>query len=117
MIQVKATREGLLGQTTASGYKIDLYVSFVALPARDALWKFVKLYNPTNGRSCYAQVLDVGPWNTADNEYVFSGQRPAAESGSSVSGKGTNGAGIDLGERVWQLLGMTNNSEVQWEFI
>jgi hypothetical protein len=29
----------------------------------------------------------------------------------------TNGAGIDLGERVWDLLGMRDNAEVEWEFI
>jgi hypothetical protein len=35
------------------------------------------------------------------------GARPAAESGVSVCGHGINRAGIDLGERVYFLLGMT----------
>jgi hypothetical protein len=114
---VKATREGLLGSKTASGYVIDSVVPFVALPAHKALGNFVRVTNPSNKRSCLAIVLDVGPWNTQDDDYVFDGKRPAAESGVSLSGQGTNKAGIDLGEKVWKSLGMTDNSEVDWEFI
>lgn len=114
---VKATREGLVGHTTASGYVIDTHVPFVALPSVNALDRFVKLTNPANGKACLAIVLEVGPWNTHDDAYVFAGQRPQAESGVSVSGQGTNGAGIDLGEKVWTQLGMTNNGPVDWEFV
>lgn len=114
---VRATREGLPGQRTASGYTIDAVVPFVALPSVGALHRFVKITNPTNSKSCFAIVLDVGPWNTHDDAYVFAGQRPQAESGVSVSGHGTNGAGIDLGEKVWADLGMTDNSSVEWEFL
>ena len=114
---VKATREGLVGQKTASGYVIDTVVPFVALPSVSALGRFVKLTNPANSKSCFAIVLEVGPWNTHDDAYVFAGQRPQAEAGTSISGQGTNGAGIDLGEKVWKLLGMANNSEIQWEFL
>jgi hypothetical protein len=28
-----------------------------------------------------------------------------------------NKAGIDLGERVWSLLEMTGNTDVEWEFV
>jgi hypothetical protein len=114
---VKATREGLVGDKTASGYVIDTVVPFVALPSTNALGRLVKLTNLANSKACYAFVLDVGPWNTADDAYVFGGQRPAAESGMSVSGRGTNGAGIDLGEKVWSLLGMADNSNVEWDFV
>jgi hypothetical protein len=114
---VKATREGLIGRRTASGYVIDRYVSFVALPSRQALWRFIHIINPLNGRHTYAQVLDVGPWNSADNEYVFGSARPQAESGIDLFGRKTNGAGIDLGERVWSALGLIDNSEVAWEFL
>jgi hypothetical protein len=40
VITVKATREGLLGQKTASGYVIDTVVPFVALPciASSRIW-------------------------------------------------------------------------------
>lgn len=133
MITVKATREGLPGQKTASGYVIEDKVPFVALPSTQALHQWVLLYNPENGNRCRALVLDVGPWNTDDHAYVFQertvrdyafiespgllvGVRPKAETGLSMSGKGTNGSGIDLGEAVWRLLEMKDNSLICWEF-
>jgi hypothetical protein len=70
-MKVKATREGLVGDKTESGYVIDRVVPFVALPSYRAVGKFVKITNPTNGVSAYAVVLDVGPWNTRDDAYVF----------------------------------------------
>lgn len=117
MITVKATREGLVGRPTASGYVIDKVVPFVALPSTKALGRVVRVRNPANGKRCLAVVLDVGPWNERDDEYVFNGARPASEKGVSVSGVGTNNAGIDLGERVWKALGMTGNTAVEWEFV
>ncbi len=117
MITVKATREGLAGQKTASGYVIDHVVPFVALPSRKALFRAVRLTNPANGKTCIALVLDVGPWNIDDDAYVLGTARPKAESGISVSGQGTNGAGIDLGEKVWAMLGMADNTQVSWELV
>jgi hypothetical protein len=114
---VKATREGLIGGQTASGYIIDRIVPFVALPCDKALQRFVRLTNPLNQKSCIAIVLDVGPWNTRDDAYVMGGARPQAESGTDTSGRTTNGAGIDLGERVWTELGMLDNGLVDWEFL
>jgi hypothetical protein len=61
--------------------------------------------------------MDVGPWNIHDDNYVFGDAQPQAESGISLSGKGTNKAGIDLGEYVWDYLGMTDNGNVSWEFV
>ena len=49
--------------------------------------------------------------------YVFGGARPQAESGTDSTGRPTNGAGIDLGERVWAELGMLDNGQVDWEFV
>ena len=112
MITVKATSEGLLGKTTASGYVVDKAVPFVALPSALALSKLILVLNPLNGAKCYAFVLDVGPWNTTDDAYVFGGQRPLAESQPN-----TNGSGIVLGFRVWTLLGMTDNTDVTWSFV
>ena len=117
MMTVKATREGLLGGTTASGYVVDRVIPFVALPAGRALHRFVRLRNPANGRTTLAIVLDIGPWNEQDDQYVFRGARPAAESGIDARGRPTNHAGIDLGERVWKMLGMTDNGPVEWEFL
>ena len=67
MMQVKATREGLIGKETASGFVIDRSMPFVALPAERALYKFVRLRNPANNASTLAIVLDIGPWNTRDD--------------------------------------------------
>lgn len=122
-MRVKATREGLVGQETASGYKIDRIVKFVALPSTKALKLFVRVSNPLNGRSTLAQVLEVGPWSEHDDAYVFSQARPLAESNrkvdrnhNEISGP-TNGAGIDLGEAVWMDMGMLDNGEVEWNFV
>ncbi len=117
MIRVKATREGLVGHATATGWVIDTVTPFVALPSRKALHRRVLVGNPLNGNSIIARVLDVGPFNTSDDAYVLHGSRPLAESGESVSGKGTNGAGIDLGEVVWGALEMKDNGPVEWEFV
>ena len=114
---VKATREGLVGRPTSSGYIIDKVVPFVALPHVEALGRFVRLTNAATGKACIAIVLDVGPWNTMDREYVFGGARPQAETGTDTTGRPTNGAGIDLGERVWKALGMTDNAPINWEFL
>jgi hypothetical protein len=117
MITVRATREGLPGGKTSSGYIIESVVPFVALPDRAALYLWIVVTNPLNGKSIRALVLDVGPWNVADHAYVFGGARPAAESGQDVSRNGhTNGAGIDLGGRVWDYLGMLDNGNVCWGF-
>ncbi len=116
MITVKATREGLIGQKTASGYVIDHFVPFVALPSGAALRLWVLVTNPLNGQTVRALVLDVGPHYTDDHAYVFGEARPRAESGVKADGTPMNGAGIDLSERVWIALGMTDNTSVEWEF-
>ena len=119
-MRVKATREGLVGDETSSGWHIDTVRMFVALPARKALFRWVNIKNPLNGKTCRAEVLDVGPFNINDNGYVFGGLRPLSESGSHVDETGktvmgvTNGSGIDLGEAVWLALGMLDNTQVDW---
>jgi hypothetical protein len=112
---VKATREGLVGSITASGYIIDSIIPFVALPDVKALHKFVRITKGT--KSVIAIVLDVGPWNTHDDLYVFGLHQPQSETGTDIMGRKTNSSGIDLGERVWNELGMTDNGLVTWEFI
>ncbi|HEV8445437.1 MAG TPA: hypothetical protein VGQ44_01410 [Gemmatimonadaceae bacterium] len=114
---VKATREGLIGDVTSSGYRIDAVVAFVALPSVRALQRFVRVTNPATGRSTLAQVLDVGPHFTHDDAYVFGTARPGAETGRKGDGTPMNGAGIDLSEAVWDALGMTDNGPVDWTFV
>jgi len=116
-MRVKATREGNIGQRTATNYRIETVVPFVALPSYAAIRLWVKVTNPANGKSIRALVLDVGPWETEDHAYVFDGARPFAECGFDRHGRRTNRAGIDLGERVWRELEMTDNTEVEWEFL
>jgi hypothetical protein len=116
-VRVKATREGLLGGKTSSGYRVETEVPFVALPSTAALRCWVIVSNPRNGKRIRALVLDVGPWNEHDHAYVFGGQRPQAESGIDSFKRKTNGAGIDLGEQVWNALQMTDNDPVEWEFV
>src|SRR5574340_39656 len=106
---VKATREGLVGNKTAAGWRICNEVPFVALPSPAALRQWVRLTNPINGKTVDALVLDVGPWNIEDDEYVFGYARPQAESGKDKFGRTTNHAGIDLGEFVWKALDMKDN--------
>jgi len=92
---------------------------FVALPSRKALRKLVLIRYA--GRVCPAVVLDVGPWfpyraaqfpdQGDDDAYVFHGEPPRAEQWKGHKRRGDprqlpiNGAGIDLGDGVIQVLG------------
>ena len=117
MIAVKATREGLIGQKTATGWTISKHVPYVALPSHAALHQWIVVQNASNGKFIAAIVLDVGPWNEDDDEYVFGTARPLAETGTDTRGRATNHAGIDLGEFVWDYLEMVDNGEVSWGFL
>lgn len=116
-MNVKATREGLLGHPLATGIINTPHLPFVALPSTKALYEFVRVTNPLNGKSTVAIVLDVGPWNEHDDAYVLAGARPQAESGTDTRGRTTNGAGIDLSEAVWHALDMRDNGQVLWEYV
>lgn len=117
--KVKATREGLVGHQTSIGLTISRKAVFVALPAYKALWKTVAVRY--NDQIALAPVLDVGPWNEYDNAYVFGDARPLSESGISLSGQGTNRAGIDLSDGLIEELGyeplLWDNPDVEWTFI
>jgi hypothetical protein len=60
-VRLWATREGLVGRTTAAGHLISADDHFVALPSRKALNKSVIV--SYHGKSVTAPVLDIGPWN------------------------------------------------------
>lgn len=70
--KVHATREGLVGYTTANGHKIQPNDHFVSLPSWTALNDNgksdyrVKITAP-NGQTAIAPVWDTGPWNFKDN--------------------------------------------------
>jgi hypothetical protein len=135
--RVFATREGLVGSTTANGHVIRPRDHFVALPSRQALGPrdsgdyTVKVCAAT-GRCEWAPVWDVGPWNTADDYWNPPGERsswpdlpqgqPEAQAAFEDGYNGghdqfgrpvRNQAGIDLADGTfWDGLGLRNNSWV-----
>jgi hypothetical protein len=60
-LRLWATREGLVGRTTAGGHLITPNDHFVALPSRKALNRTVIV--AYHGKTVTAPVLDIGPWN------------------------------------------------------
>jgi N-acetylmuramoyl-L-alanine amidase len=92
----------------------DLYV---ALPDKFIEERpLVRVYNPQINEFATAEILDVGPWNT-DDPYWDKGTRPQAESGTDMTGRTTNGAGIDLSPALAKLLKIDGMGMVDWEFI
>lgn len=132
--RVFATREGLVGGTTASGHVIVEDDRFVALPSRTALGEKVTV--SYGDRSVTVPVLDVGPWNIDDDWWNTSDVRerwgdlprgtPQAQAAwewgynGGEDGKGRrvrNPAGIDLADGVfWGALGMSGNDWVEVTF-
>lgn len=75
---VFATREGLVGGTTANGHRIVARDHFVALPSRRGLagrngGEYSVRVCAANGRCAWAPVWDVGPWNTRDDYWAGPG--------------------------------------------
>lgn len=91
----------------------DLYV---ALPDRfEGERRNVVVHNRVTGKSVSAAIEDVGPWNI-DDPYWDKGTRPQAETGTDMSGRTTNGAGIDLSPALADALGIDGIGEVDWDF-
>lgn len=63
-VRLWATREGLVGRTTAAGHVITPNDHFVALPSRKAVNKTVIV--SYHGKNVTVPVLDIGPWNRDD---------------------------------------------------
>ena len=113
---VKATGKAQTQATTFDGYVIDTLVNFVFLPSVSAMGRTILIRNATYTSWEFAVVLGVGPWNTHDDAYVFTGERPQAESGVSSYGIITDGAGIDIGLTLWNTLGVEDLGDVEWKF-
>jgi hypothetical protein len=135
--RVFATREGLVGGTTANGHVITPDDRFVALPSRRALSPrgssdySVKVC-AANGRCAFAPVWDIGPWNTQDDYWSPPVRRqrwqdlpqgvPQAQAAfrngynGGKDGYGrrvANPAGIDLGDGIFRgALGLKGNATV-----
>lgn len=140
--KVFATREGLVGGTTANGHIIKDRDLFVALPSRRALAPrdksdySVKVCVP-GGKCAFAPVWDVGPWNTRDDYWNPAPQRqewvdlprglPQAQAAFKNNYNGgkdqydrkvANPAGIDLGDGMfWDALGLKNNAWVSVDYL
>lgn len=90
---------------------------YVALPDRFRGERpLVRVYNGLTGESAIAEIWDVGPWNT-DDPYWAKETRPQAESGTDMSGRETNGAGIDLSPALADAISIDGMGEVDWEFV
>jgi hypothetical protein len=141
--RVFATREGLVGGTTANGHVIKTNDRFAALPSRRALASNggseyqVRICYPVNGRCTTTSVWDVGPWNTKDDYWNPSTIRemwknlprgkPEAQAAYLEGYNGgldqfgrrvANPAGIDLADGTfWLDLGMSNNDWVNVTYL
>jgi hypothetical protein len=112
--RVLATREGQIGDVTATRMRIRSDSRFVALPHRRALGRMVEIRH--GDRVVVAEVLDVGPWNI-DDDYWEHDARPASERGHGFYRTPVNTAGIDLSDPVFAELGMRDNDIVEWRFV
>ncbi|WP_112274991.1 hypothetical protein [Lentzea terrae] len=135
--RVYATREGLVGGTTANGHTIRSRDHFAALPSRRGLapnnsGSYSVQICASNGRCEWAPVWDVGPWNTKDDYWNPSATRemwknlpqgkPEAQAAYQDNYNGgkdqfgrevANPAGIDLADGTfWDGLKLTTNSWV-----
>jgi|AntRauTorckE6833_2_1112554.scaffolds.fasta_scaffold06324_1 hypothetical protein len=62
-----------------------------------------------DGRICYAQWEDVGPFETDHYQYVFGNQNPRLNR--------NQGAGIDVSPAVRDFLALTSGKRVEWKFV
>lgn len=115
---ITATVFGGTGDPNNSAYddsEIDNDVLGVALPARfTGVRPRVRVFN--GDRSVDCNIVDVGPWNTND-KYWETNSRPQAESGTDLSGRATNKAGIDLTPAAAFALGINGKGTVDWMFL
>jgi hypothetical protein len=69
--------------------------------------RWVQLHH--QGKSCYAQWEDCGPWTTDDWQYVFGNKRPRNTQNKN--------AGIDVSPAVRDYLGLKSGYRVHWRFV
>ncbi len=112
--RVLATREGQIGDVTATTMRIRADSRFVALPDPSALDRMVEVRH--GDRVVVTKVLDVGPWNV-DDPYWRHDERPASERGKGAFRRPVNTAGIDLSDPIFAELGMRDNDIVSWRFV
>lgn len=105
------------GQASAYGGQIDDNAPGVALPYRFSGERpRVRVTNASTGSSVVCDIVDVGPWNTRD-PYWETGARPQTETGTDMTGRRTNGAGIDLTAAAAKATQIDGKGTVNWEFV
>ncbi|GHC43389.1 hypothetical protein [Roseibacillus persicicus] len=62
-----------------------------------------------NGKTCFAQWEDCGPFNTTDWEFVFKNKAPKNTE--------NKGAGIDISPAVRDYFGLKSGQKVHWRFV
>ncbi len=139
--RVFATREGLVGGTTANGHVITENDQFVALPSSQALdgdgkGDYSVRLCTAAGRCATVPVWDVGPWNTDDDYWNAAPPRsnytdvpqgtPEAQvafqnhyhDGQDGFGRSVkNPAGIDVADGTFHALGLDDNSYVTVDYL
>jgi uncharacterized protein (TIGR02594 family) len=116
-IQTRITATYFRGLKSAYGPPIDDGVPGIALPHRfEGDRPRVRVTNCKTGASVDCDIVDVGPWNTND-PYWETGGRPQAETGTDISGRKTNGAGIDLTLAAAKAIQIDGKGMVDWKFI
>jgi len=140
--QVFATREGLVGGTTANGHVIVSHDHFVALPSQRGLaprdtGSYTVQVCADTGRCEWAPVWDEGPWNVHDDYWnpaatreawkdVAQGKPESQAAYSDGYNRGLDGfgrkvlnpAGIDLADGTfWDGLGLSDNAWVTVSYL
>ncbi len=139
--RVFATREGLVGGTTANGHVITENDQFVALPSGQALdgdgkGDYSVRLCTAAGRCATVPVWDIGPWNTDDDYWNAAPPRknftdvpqgtPEAQAayanhyhdGDDGFGRSVkNPAGIDVADGTFRALGLADNSYVTVDYL
>jgi hypothetical protein len=118
---IVATQFGGIGDPNTSAYDGHVITDTemgVALPAFIKLKPLpkVRVSNSTTGAAAICSIVDVGPWNTND-PYWETGARPQAESGTDMTGRRTNLAGIDLTPAAAAAVGINGKGKVDWQFM
>jgi hypothetical protein len=139
--RIFATREGLVGRTTANGHVVRRNDRFVALPSRRVLssngGNEFQVRLTYRNRSVAVPVWDIGPWNIRDDHWNPSARReqwrdlpqgtPQAQAAfledynggrDGFGRKVTNPAGIDLADGVFsEALRMRDNDWISVEYL
>ncbi|MBE7210662.1 MAG: hypothetical protein INR65_06550 [Gluconacetobacter diazotrophicus] len=71
--------------------------------------RWIAIHNPRNGRVCYAQWSDCGPFRTDHWQYVFGNDRPRPNL--------NQGAGLDVSPAVRDYLELNGLETTDWRFV